>query len=68
MPTYDFRCKKCGHKFTVFTGVFERDRVTCPECKAGEVEQLVTGCNVKSGSGPECGHGHNAGVTKFRGG
>lgn len=68
MPIYDFRCKKCGHKFTVFTGMSDRDKVTCPECKTGEVEQLITGCQVKSGSGSGCGHSHDSGSTRFRGG
>ncbi|MFZ5633070.1 MAG: FmdB family zinc ribbon protein [Bacillota bacterium] len=51
MPFYDFRCKKCGHRFTVMTGMSERDKVTCPECKTKEVEQLITGCSIRSGSG-----------------
>lgn len=50
MPYYDFRCKKCGHRFTVLTGMSERDKVTCPECKTREVEQLITGCSVRTGS------------------
>ncbi|MFZ5647897.1 MAG: FmdB family zinc ribbon protein [Bacillota bacterium] len=51
MPIYDFRCKKCGHRFTVITGMSERHKVTCPECGTGEVEQLITACNIHSGSG-----------------
>lgn len=68
MPIYDFRCKKCGHKFTVITGMSERDKVTCPECKTREVEQLITGCSVRSGSGSGCGHSHGSGSTGFQGG
>ncbi|MCL5935387.1 MAG: zinc ribbon domain-containing protein [Firmicutes bacterium] len=66
MPVYDFRCKKCEHRFTVFTGMSERDKVTCPECKAGEIEQLITGCMVRSGSG--CSPKINSGGSGFRGG
>lgn len=69
MPMYDFRCKKCGHKFTVITGINDRDKVTCPECRTREVEQLITGCSVLSGPGlgSGCGHSHDSG-TRFRGG
>ena len=51
MPIYDFRCSKCGHKFTLLTGMSERDKVVCQECGAKEVEQLITGCLVRTGSG-----------------
>lgn len=51
MPMYDFRCKKCGHRFTVITGMSERHKVMCPECGTGEVEQIITGCTILSGSG-----------------
>ncbi len=65
---YDFRCRKCGHKFTVITGISDRDKVTCPECGTGEVEQLITGCSILSGPGPACGHGGDPGSSRFRGG
>ncbi|MFZ5651218.1 MAG: FmdB family zinc ribbon protein [Bacillota bacterium] len=51
MPIYDFKCKKCGHRFTVITGMSERHKVTCPECGTGEVEQIISGCTILSGSG-----------------
>lgn len=50
MPTYDFRCKRCGHRFSVITGINERGKVNCPECKGRDVEQIITGCTVLSGS------------------
>ncbi|MCL6610235.1 MAG: zinc ribbon domain-containing protein [Peptococcaceae bacterium] len=68
MPTYDFRCQKCGHRFTVITGISERHKVTCPECGAGEVEQLITGCSVRSGPASGCGSGRDLGSAGFRGG
>jgi putative FmdB family regulatory protein len=66
MPIYDFRCSKCGHKFTVLTGMSERDRVVCPQCGAKEVEQLITGCSVRTGSG--CSGGGKSGMPGFSGG
>lgn len=47
MPIYDFRCKDCGKKFTVMVGISDRDKVSCPECKSGKVEQLISACSVK---------------------
>ncbi|MBF7082152.1 zinc ribbon domain-containing protein [Desulfallas sp. Bu1-1] len=51
MPTYDFRCGQCGHKFTVLVSISEKDKVTCPACGAGKIEQLFTGCAVRTGGG-----------------
>ncbi|MFZ5645740.1 MAG: FmdB family zinc ribbon protein [Bacillota bacterium] len=66
MPIYDFRCKKCRHKFTVLTGISERDRVECPQCRSKEVEQLISACSVRSGSG--CSGPGGSGNTGFKGG
>ncbi|SFR02914.1 FmdB family zinc ribbon protein [Desulfoscipio geothermicus] len=51
MPTYDFRCADCGHKFTVLVSISEKDKVTCPACSSKEVQQLITGCAVRTGGG-----------------
>ncbi|OAT81439.1 FmdB family zinc ribbon protein [Desulfotomaculum copahuensis] len=65
MPIYDFECRQCGHKFTLLTGVSERDKATCPACGSSDLRQLISGCAVKvsggSGSGSAgggCGGGH----------
>lgn len=42
MPTYDFICTKCQHKFTVRVSINDKDKVTCPRCK-GEVRQSFLG-------------------------
>ncbi|MFY9312920.1 MAG: zinc ribbon domain-containing protein [Tepidanaerobacteraceae bacterium] len=42
MPTFDFECKKCGHRFSEFVSIKNKDKVTCPEC-GGSVQQLFTG-------------------------
>lgn len=48
MPTYDYECKKCGHRFEVFQSMKD-DRLTdCPldECD-GEVKRLLgTGAGI----------------------
>ena len=42
MPTYDYRCKKCGHRFEEFQKMTDPPLKQCPECK-GPVERLIGG-------------------------
>ena len=55
MPSYDFRCKQCGHKFTARVAIKDKDKVKCEVC-GEEVEQLFTGFSMlKSvGTGGGC--------------
>ncbi len=32
MPTYDYSCVPCGHKFEQFVPAAYRDLVNCPQC------------------------------------
>ncbi len=73
MPLYDFRCKQCGHPFTVRASFQQKDaglRPECPVCHATETQQLLTAVafiGAESGgsslplpmtsSGPACGCG-----------
>jgi putative FmdB family regulatory protein len=42
MPIYEYRCKKCGHRFEKLHQSFSEPRVKkCPEC-GGAVEQLLS--------------------------
>ena len=34
MPTYDYRCTKCGHRFELFHGIKDAARKRCPRCKS----------------------------------
>lgn len=54
MPTYDFRCAQCGQKFTVMVSISDKDKVSCPDCGGKNVEQLFTGCAVRTGIGGSC--------------
>ena len=33
MPTYDYRCRKCGHEFEVFHGIRDETPRRCPKCR-----------------------------------
>jgi len=43
MPTYEFKCENCGHQFSEFTSVKERDNVKCPKCGSKNIKQIYGG-------------------------
>lgn len=61
VPLYDFRCEKCGHKFTVLVGMEERHKVACPQCQSQDVKQLFTPCSVQVRGGGSCSGTSSAG-------
>ncbi|MBN1560567.1 zinc ribbon domain-containing protein [candidate division KSB1 bacterium] len=40
MPTYDYRCKECGHRYEVFQSITASPLTECPMC-GGPVERLI---------------------------
>ncbi|MGH1366516.1 MAG: FmdB family zinc ribbon protein [Calditrichia bacterium] len=42
MPTYEYLCKDCGHKFDEFQSISAKALTKCPVCK-GKVERLISG-------------------------
>lgn len=51
MALIDFKCKKCGEKFTELVKASNRDKVVCPKCSSNEVQQLFEGkCNTVGAS------------------
>lgn len=50
MPTYEFECRKCGHKFNMLESISEHDKhkEKCPKCDAQDVKALVSTVNVKT--------------------
>ncbi len=52
MPTYEYECAKCGHRFESFQSIKEAPKKACPLCK-GRVRRLIgTGAGlIFKGSG-----------------
>lgn len=42
MPTYEYRCKECGHQFEEFQNITAEPITECPACH-GKVERLISG-------------------------
>lgn len=42
MPTYDFRCEKCGHHFEAVLLFGSTARPLCPKCRHRKTEKLIT--------------------------
>jgi putative FmdB family regulatory protein len=42
MPTYEYRCLECGHRFEQFQSIHDAPVHTCPQC-GGRVERLISG-------------------------
>ena len=52
MPTYDYQCTKCGHRFELFQSIKAEPAKACPICQ-GPVERLqgTGGGMIFKGSG-----------------
>lgn len=42
MPTYEYKCKDCGHHFEQFQAISEEPITVCPKCK-GKTERIISG-------------------------
>ncbi len=40
MPTYDYECDSCGHRFELFQSMTDEPARTCPKCGGG-VRRLI---------------------------
>lgn len=46
MPTYEYKCMKCGHRFEKLQGMKEKPLKKCPQC-GGRIKRLIgTGVGV----------------------
>jgi putative FmdB family regulatory protein len=41
MPTYDYRCRKCGHRFELFHSIKDDKPKRCPKCK-GRADRMIS--------------------------
>ena len=42
MPTYEYECQRCGHRFEEFQSITAEPRQTCPEANClGPVKRLI---------------------------
>src|SRR5262252_8473349 len=47
MPTYDYKCNACGHRFELFQSMKAAPKRKCPECGKNALERLIgTGAAV----------------------
>ena len=45
MPTYDYECQKCGHRFEEFQSITADPLRRCPVCKKNALKRLI-GCGA----------------------
>jgi putative FmdB family regulatory protein len=44
VPTYEYQCQKCGHRFSEFQRIVDPPIKNCPKCKRKNcVEQIISG-------------------------
>ena len=41
MPTYDYACKECGHRFEAFQSMNDAALTTCPQCEREALQRLI---------------------------
>lgn len=41
MPTYDYKCAACGHRFEAFQSITAEALDKCPECGKKRLERLI---------------------------
>jgi putative FmdB family regulatory protein len=42
MPTYEYVCRACGHRFERFQKISDEPTRECPECSEPAVERLIS--------------------------
>src|SRR5438477_5418272 len=46
MPTYDYRCTKCGHVFELFHSITDDTTRRCPKCRSKAVRVPSAGAGL----------------------
>jgi putative FmdB family regulatory protein len=42
MPTYEYACQACDHKFEEFQSIMAKPTVVCPKCGKRKVKRLIS--------------------------
>ena len=42
MPTYEYECEACGHKFEAMQKFSDKPIKTCPQCNKRRVKRLIS--------------------------
>jgi putative FmdB family regulatory protein len=42
MPTYEYQCQACTHKFEIVQRMTEDSLKTCPECNQDQLQKLIS--------------------------
>ncbi len=42
MPTYEYQCLSCKHKFEILQGITEKPKIKCPKC-GKKLKKLISG-------------------------
>lgn len=51
MPIYEYRCKKCNHRFEeLIRNETEAQSVKCPECGNKDIEKLMSSAGIQMNS------------------
>lgn len=43
MPTYEYECGACGHRFEKYQSMTEKAVKKCPQCGKAKAERLISG-------------------------
>lgn len=43
MPTYEYKCSKCGHQFEKFQSIKDSPLKKCPQCGKDALKKLISG-------------------------
>jgi putative FmdB family regulatory protein len=46
MPTYEYRCSKCRHRFELFHSITDDSPKRCPKCRSKSVRVPVGGAGL----------------------
>lgn len=47
MPSFDYKCNKCGEPFEVFVKTLSEDRdTTCPQCMGSDTQRIFSPLNI----------------------